>query len=86
MTDIGREVAEPSEFRSPERSEFCRDTADELTLEDLAQPFVEEGAVVVRDVMTPVVYQVPASAPVAKVARIMIEHHGGTDAGYRACG
>jgi CBS domain-containing protein len=74
LTDIGREVAEPSEFGSPERSEFYRDT-DDLTLEDLAQRSVEERAVAVRDVMTPVVHQVPASASVAKAARIMIEHH-----------
>ena len=75
LTDIGREVAEPSEFGSPERSDFYRDTADDLTLEELAQRSVEERAVAVRDVMTPVVHQVPASAPVAKAARIMIEHH-----------
>jgi CBS domain-containing protein len=75
MTDIGRQVAEPSEFRSSERSEFYRDTADDLALEDLAQRYVEERGVAVRDVMTPVVHQVPAGAAVAEAARIMIEHH-----------
>jgi len=75
MTDIGRQVAEPSEFGTAERSEFYRDTADDSVLEDLAQRFVEERAVAVRDVMTPVVHQVPASAPVAQAARIMIDHH-----------
>ena len=34
MTDIGRHLAEPSDFASV-RSEFYRDTGDELTLEDL---------------------------------------------------
>ena len=75
LTDIGREVAEPSEFGPPERSEFYRDTADDVSLEDLAQRFVEERAVAVRDVMTPVVHHVPASASVAEAARIMVEHH-----------
>ena len=56
MTDIGRQIAEPSEFRSSGRSEFYRDTANDLALEDLAQRFVEERAVAVRDVMTPVVH------------------------------
>jgi CBS domain-containing protein len=31
--------------------------------------------VAVRDVMTPVVHQVPASASVAEAARIMVDHH-----------
>ena len=75
MTDIGRQVAEPSEFQSSERSEFYRDRADDFTLEDLGQRFVEERAIAVRDVMTPVVHQVPASASVAEAARIMIEQH-----------
>ncbi len=75
MTDIGRQMAEPSEFPSSERSEFYRDTVGDFAREDLAQRFVEERAVAVRDVMTPVVHQVPASAPVAEAARIMIEHH-----------
>ena len=75
MTDIGRQMAEPSEFPSSGRSEFYRDTADDVSLEDLAQRFAEERAVAVRDVMTPVVHHVPASASVAEAARIMVEHH-----------
>lgn len=74
MTDIGRNLAEPSDFASPP-SEFYRDTADELTLEDLGQRFVEEHTVTVRHVMTPVVQQVPVTASVVEAARIMIEHH-----------
>ena len=47
----------------------------DLTLEDLGQRFVEERAVTVRDVMTPVIHQVPVTASVAEVARIMVEQH-----------
>jgi predicted transcriptional regulator len=75
MTDIGRQLAEPSEYPASGHSEFYRDTADYLTIEDLAQRVAEERAVAVRDVMTPVVHQVPASASVAEAARIMVEHH-----------
>jgi CBS domain-containing protein len=75
MTDIGRHLAEPSDFASARRSEFYRDTADEVTLEDLGQQYVEERAASVRDVMTPVIYQVAVTAPVAEAARIMAEHH-----------
>jgi CBS domain-containing protein len=75
LTDIGRQLAEPSELRSQERLEFYRDTGDDVTLEEMVQRFDEERAVAVRDVMTPVVHQVPASAPVAEAAQMMIEHH-----------
>jgi CBS domain-containing protein len=74
MTDIGRNLAEPSDFSSPP-SEFYRDTADEVTLEDLGQRFVDEHTVTVRQVMTPVVHQVPLTASVVDAARIMIENH-----------
>jgi predicted transcriptional regulator len=74
MTDIGRYLAEPSEFESSRRSEFYRDISDEVTL-DFEQGVLEERAVAVRDVMTPVVHHVSASAPLAEAARIMVEHH-----------
>ena len=73
MTDIARTLAEPSDFASS-RPAFDRDTADAVALEDLGQRYVEERAVIVRDVMTPVVHHVAATAPVAEAARIMIEH------------
>jgi predicted transcriptional regulator len=73
MTDIGRNMAEPSDFVSPRGSNFYRD--EPVDLEDLGQRFVEERAVTVRDVMTPVVHQVPITASVAEVARIMVEQH-----------
>jgi predicted transcriptional regulator len=75
MTDIGRHLAEPSDFASSRHSEFYRDTADEVTLEDLGQRYVEERAATVRDVMTPAIYEVPVNASVAEAARIMIAHH-----------
>jgi predicted transcriptional regulator len=75
MTDIGRHLAEPSEFASSRRSEFYRDTDDDLLVEDFEPRPLEEPAVAVRDVMTPVVHQVPANAPIAEAARIMVEQH-----------
>jgi predicted transcriptional regulator len=79
MTDIGRHLAEPSDFASPASPAFYRETADDraedLSLEDLGQRYVEERAVTVRDVMTPAVHQVPATALVREAARIMVEHH-----------
>jgi predicted transcriptional regulator len=75
MTDIGRHVAEPSEFESSRSPEFYRDSAEDLTLEDYGQRFVEQSAATVRDVMTPVVHQVPASATVAEAARVMVREH-----------
>jgi predicted transcriptional regulator len=74
MTDIGRHLAEPSDFAPSRPPDFYNDT-DEVTLEDLGQRYVEERAATVRDVMTPVIYQVEVTASVAEAARIMIEHH-----------
>lgn len=75
MTDISRQLAEPSEFRSSGPSESYGDTADDLMPGDFGQRFVDERAAAVRDVMTPAVHQVPAGASVAEAARMMIEHH-----------
>lgn len=75
MTDIGRNMAEPSDLTSSRDSNFYRDDAVDLTLEDLGQRYVEERAATVRDVMTPVIHQVPVTASVAEVARIMVERH-----------
>ncbi len=75
MTDIGRDMAEPSDVESSRRSGFYRDVAVDLTLEDLGQRYVEERAVTVRDVMTPVIHQVPVTAPASEAARLMIDQH-----------
>ena len=75
MTDIGRTMAEPSDLTSQRDSTFYRDDVENLTLEDLGQRYVEERAVTVRDVMTPVIHQVPVTASVGEVARIMVERH-----------
>jgi CBS domain-containing protein len=74
MTDVGRHLAEPSDFE-PTRAEFYRDIDDDVTLEDLGQHYVEGRAVTVRDVMTPVIHHVAATAPVAEAARIMVDRH-----------
>ena len=75
MTDIGRTMAEPSEFESVRGSGFYRDNAADPTLEELGQRYVEDRAVTVRDVMTPTIHQVPVTASVAEAARIMVEQH-----------
>ena len=66
MTDIGRNMAEPSDVETPRGSGFYRDTSADLTLEDLGQRYVEERASTVRDVMTPVIHQVPLTASAAR--------------------
>ena len=75
MTDIGRNMAEPFDVEASRRSGFYRDIAADLTLEDLGQRYVEERAFTVRDVMTPVIHQVPLTASAAEAARLMIDHH-----------
>jgi predicted transcriptional regulator len=75
MTDLGRNMTEPLEIESSRASDFYRDIAPDLTLEDLGQRYVEERAFTVRDVMTPVVHQVPVTASAAEAARLMIDRH-----------
>ena len=75
MTDIGRNMAEPSDGEPSRSSGFYRDIAADLTLEDLGQRYVEERAATVRDVMTPVIHHVPATASVAEAARLMVDRH-----------
>ena len=41
MTDIGRHLAEPSDFASAASPAFSRDTADEVSLADFGQRYVE---------------------------------------------
>lgn len=75
MTDIGRAMAETADLDSPLSLDFYRNDRADVTLEDLGQRYVEERALVVRDVMTPIIYQVPATATARDVARLMVEHH-----------
>jgi predicted transcriptional regulator len=75
MTDIGRHMAEPFEFESSRGSEFYRDSSEDMTLEDLGQRYIEQSVATVRDVMTPVVHQVPETATVAEAARVMVREH-----------
>lgn len=75
MTDIGHGMVESSDLESSQSSGFYRDDAADFTLEDLGQRYVEARTVTVRDIMTPVIHQVPVTASVADVARIMVERH-----------
>jgi predicted transcriptional regulator len=75
MTDIGRNIAESADIDSPTSSGFYRDIASDFTLEDLGQRYVDGPAVSVRDVMTPVIHQVPVTASAAEAARLMIDQH-----------
>lgn len=74
MTDIGRHVAD-HEFEPSQSHGFYRDVVGDVTIEDLGQRYVEERAVTVRDVMTPVIHQVPAAATVTEAAQIMVREH-----------
>lgn len=74
MTDIGRHMADP-EFGAPDNGGFYGAGASDVTLEDLGQRYVEQRAATVRDVMTPVIHQVPVTASVVDAARIMVDQH-----------
>ena len=74
MTDIGRNIAEPSDIESSRSSDFYRDIVADFTLDKAADSYLEER-VTVRDVMTPVIHQIPVTASVAEAARIMVDHH-----------
>jgi predicted transcriptional regulator len=75
MTDIGRHMAEPFEFESSRGSEFYRDSSEDMPLEDFGQRYIEQSVATVRDVMTPVVHQVPETATVAEAAQVMVREH-----------
>ena len=75
MTDIGRNMADASDVESSRSSSFYRDIAADFTLEDPGERYIEERATTVRDVMTPVIYQVTVTASVAEAARIMVDQH-----------
>jgi CBS domain-containing protein len=74
MTDIGRHLAEPPDFAEL-RPSSSADAGDEETLRDLGPRYLDERPATVRDVMTPAIHQVPATASVAEAARIMVERH-----------
>jgi predicted transcriptional regulator len=75
MTDIGRTMAEPSDVESSRSSGFYRDIGADYSLEEPGERYVDQRAVTVRDVMTPVIHQVPMTASVAQAARIMVDQH-----------
>ena len=73
MTDIGRLLAEPSDFAELRPTSGERDTGEDESLDD--PRYLDERPATVRDVMTPAIHQVPATASVAEAARIMVERH-----------
>jgi predicted transcriptional regulator len=75
MTDLGRRLAEPSDLTEGEVSAFYRDDLFDVGPADFARRATDEPPVMVRDVMTPVVHQVPVTATVAEAARLMIDRH-----------
>ena len=75
MTDISRNMAELSDVEPSRSSGFYRDIASDFTLDDSGEHYADQRAVTVRDVMTPVIHQVPVTASAAEAARIMVDHH-----------
>jgi CBS domain-containing protein len=75
MTDISRNLSDPDDFASARWAGVARDESSDVTLEDLGQRYVEERAATVRDVMTPAIHQVPVTASIADVARLMVDQH-----------
>lgn len=75
MTDIGRNMAESDQLASSLGAGFDRRADIDLTLEDLGPRDVGERVFTVRDVMTPLIHQVPATASAAEAARLMIDQH-----------
>jgi predicted transcriptional regulator len=73
MTDIGRNLAEPAEVSAT--SGFYRDDVADALFEGVGQDHAEAPTVTVRDVMSPVIYQVAATASVAEAARQMVDQH-----------
>ena len=73
MTDIGRHLAEPSDFAELRPTSGERDPGEAESLDD--PRYLDERPATVRDVMTPAIHQVPATASVAEAARIMVERH-----------
>lgn len=73
-TDITESAAEAGNMvenvQNPERDLAGVDR--ELSDDDLHQMHIENGSLLVRDIMTPTVYTIPGSTPVPKIARTMI--------------
>jgi CBS domain-containing protein len=75
MTDIGRSVGDPPDVALSPGSGFYGDEDEEAAIEDRGIRSQEERAVMVRDVMTPAIHQLPVTASVAEVARLMVAQH-----------
>ena len=73
MTDIGRHLAEPADFAELRPASSADD--DEKPLGERGPSYFDERPATVRDVMTPAIHQVAATASVAEAARVMVERH-----------
>ena len=75
-TDLARTAFESGSSEEAEEHPFYRSWADaSLDIDDLADLHIEEDGLQVRDIMTPTVFAVEADAPVAHVARSMLDGH-----------
>ncbi len=73
MTDVLRSISD--EHASALSSGFYDVDPADLTLEDLGQRYVEQQAVTVREIMSPVIHSIEETAPVADIARSMLDQH-----------
>jgi len=77
LTDIAEASAEGRQFDSDRSNPefFVRGWAEKLTVEEMRRFHVEDEGVLVREIMTPTVYSVDESTPIAEVAETMIDSH-----------
>jgi CBS domain-containing protein len=54
---------------------YVHEWEDKINPDELRQLHIEEEGLLVRDIMTTRVYTIPADAPIAEVARTMVEGH-----------
>ncbi|MGE0461468.1 MAG: CBS domain-containing protein [Vicinamibacterales bacterium] len=73
MTDVLRRISD--EHAAALGSGFYDVDPADLTLEDLGQRYVEQQAVTVREIMSPVIHSIEETALVADVARLMLDQH-----------
>jgi CBS domain-containing protein len=77
LSDVAAASGE-REAIAPERANpefYVHEWEDKLNPDELRQLHLEEEGLLVRDIMTARVYTVPADAPIAEVARTMVDGH-----------
>lgn len=77
LTDIAEASAEGRQFDNDRSNPefFVRGWEEKLTVEEMRRFHVEDEGVLVREIMTPTVYSVDESTPIAEVAETMIDSH-----------